>query len=196
MQHLENYQRNKLQEQRPLARNASPISSLDTTSVNVDTRKSSISPITSTGDTKKSDTEATATGGGVSRHLRQGQVIKSSSFDVSKASTNEPTNKLFYSMSVDRLLDRSDSMDEKELRKTFRELVIEFERLKNEFREKEENEKENLQNWIRTERQFQRKISELEEENKQIEKFKIDIERLKQERGSLIRVISRLTKQN
>lgn len=123
--------------------------------------------------------------------------MKSNSVDVVKADNSPDTqNSLFYSLSVDRFLIKSESMTERELRKIFRELVIEFERLKSEVKDKEDREKQTQQDWIRAERQLQRKISELEEENKQIEQYKQEIQRLKEERSSLIRVVSKLSKHN
>lgn len=99
-------------------------------------------------------------------------------------------------MSVDRLLSRSESMSERDLRKLFKELVMENERLKAEAREFDEKEKQRQQEWIRKERQLQRKISELEEENRQAEQWQLEVQRLKDENRSLIRVVTKLSKKN
>lgn len=99
-------------------------------------------------------------------------------------------------MSVDRLLLRADSMGERDLRKSFKELVMENERLKQQLKGLDEKDKQRQQEWIRKERQLHRKISELEEENKEIEHWKQEIQRLKDENNSLIRVVSKLSKQS
>lgn len=122
--------------------------------------------------------------------------MKSNSMDIGKQIANTPVSTLFNSISVDRLLIRSESMSDRELRRIFKELVIEYERLKDQVRTKEELIQQSEQDWIRKERQFQRKVSELEEENKQLEEYKLQIQRLKDENSSLIRVVSKLTKQN
>lgn len=46
----------------------------------------------------------------------------------------------------------------------------------------------------REKRQMQRKLGELEEELKQLDSLKVDNQRLKEENGALIRVISKLSK--
>lgn len=195
MQHLENYQRSKLQKP-AIPRTGSLPHSIDSTDNRADIRQPAASPTASEIDLKHSDTDGS--GGRASRHLKtQGQLLKSNSVDVVKADNSPDTqNSLFYSLSVDRFLIKSESMTERELRKIFRELVIEFERLKSEVKDKEDREKQTQQDWIRAERQLQRKISELEEENKQIEQYKQEIQRLKEERSSLIRVVSKLSKHN
>lgn len=99
-------------------------------------------------------------------------------------------------MSVDRLLLRSESMSERDLRKSYKELVMENERLKRQLKGIDEREKQKQQDWIRRERQMQRKISELEEENRQFEHWKQEIQRLQDENSSLIRVVSKLSKKN
>lgn len=96
------------------------------------------------------------------------------------------------SMSVDRLLLRSESMTERELRKSYKELVMENEKLRRKLDDIDEIEKEK-QDWIRKERQLQRKISELEEENRQLEQWKHESQRLKDENRSLIRVVTKLS---
>ena len=85
-------------------------------------------------------------------------------------------------------------MGERDLRKSFKELVLENECLKQQLKGFDDKEKQKIQEWIRKERQLQRKISELEEENKQIEQWKQEIQRLKDENSSLIRVVSKLSK--
>lgn len=50
------------------------------------------------------------------------------------------------------------------------------------------------QEWNREKRQQQRKISELEEDVKMMDILKSDNQRLKDENGALIRVISKLSK--
>uniref|UniRef100_A0A6G1SLN4 Protein phosphatase 1 regulatory subunit 12A n=1 Tax=Aceria tosichella TaxID=561515 RepID=A0A6G1SLN4_9ACAR len=145
---------------------------------------------------------------GSARHLRQqqqqqqgGPLSKSKSLDISSeyktgqdgASQESPI--LFSTMSVDRLLLRADSMGERDLRKSFKELVMENERLKQQLKGYDDKDKQRQQDWIRKERQLHRKISELEEENKQIEHWKQEIQRLKDENNSLIRVVSKLSKQ-
>lgn len=131
------------------------------------------------------------------RLYKHGQLVKSNSLDIGKQIlANTGASTLFNSISVDRLLIRSESMTERELRKIFKELVIEYERLKDQIRTNDDNDKQSEQDWIRKERQLQRKISELEEENRQLEEYKLEIQRLKDENSSLIRVVSKLTKQN
>lgn len=132
------------------------------------------------------------------RHLRSSQSLnKSKSIDLgANKATNEMTSLISSSMSVDRLLLRAESMDELDLRKSFKELVLENERLKSQVRGFiEDKDKQLQQEWIKKERQLQRKISELEEENKQMEQWKKEIQRLKDENSSLIRVVSKLSKQ-
>ncbi|RWS28945.1 protein phosphatase 1 regulatory subunit 12A-like isoform X7 [Leptotrombidium deliense] len=62
-----------------------------------------------------------------------------------------------------------------------------YESLKSDFERKERE-------WNREKRQMQRRISELEEETKQLESLQSDNQRLKDENGALIRVISKLSK--
>lgn len=113
-----------------------------------------------------------------------------------KSDQQDESPLLHGSMSVDRLLLRADSMGERDLRKSFKELVMENERLKLQVKGFDDKEKQRQQDWIRKERQLHRKISELEEENKQLEHWKLEIQRLKDENNSLIRVVSKLTKQH
>lgn len=128
---------------------------------------------------------------GSARHLKQGQLLKSHSLEINRQNAPQDSSQqvLSSSMSVDRLLLRADSMGERDLRKSFKDLVMENEKLKNLERLRQ-------QEWIRKERQLQRKISELEEENKQIDQWKQEIQRLKDENSSLIRVVSKLSKQH
>lgn len=86
-------------------------------------------------------------------------------------------------------------MTERELRKSYKELVMENELLRQQLKELDSKEKQKQQDWIRKERQLQRKISELEEETKQVDQWKQEIQRLKDENVSLIRVVSKLSKQ-
>lgn len=138
---------------------------------------------------------------GSARHLRSqhGQLSKSKSLELGSGANNQQSSDsplLHGSMSVDRLLLRADSMGERDLRRSFKELVMENERLKQQLKGYDEKDKQRQQDWIRQERQLHRKISELEEENKQIERWKQEIQRLKDENNSLIRVVSKLTKQH
>lgn len=87
-------------------------------------------------------------------------------------------------------------MSERDLRKSYKELVMENDRLKKQLRGIDEREKLKQQDWIRKERQLQRKISELEEENRQLEQWRQDVQRLQDENSSLIRVVSKLSKKN
>lgn len=73
---------------------------------------------------------------------------------------------------------------------------MENDRLKKQLRGIDEREKLKQQDWIRKERQLQRKISELEEENRQLEQWRQDVQRLQDENSSLIRVVSKLSKKN
>lgn len=79
------------------------------------------------------------------------------------------------------------STDSKDFKKLYEESLVQIEALKKELAQKE-------QEWAREKRQQQRKISELEEEVKAIETLKTDNQRLKDENGALIRVISKLSK--
>jgi len=131
---------------------------------------------------------------------QQVQLLKSKSVDLSinqqqQKKQQDEWQLLSSSMSVDRLIARAESMGESDLRKSFKELVMENERLKSQLKGFDDSEKQKQQEWMRKERQLQRKISELEEENKQIEHWKQEIQRLKEENNSLIRVVSKLTKQ-
>ncbi|XP_053209528.1 protein phosphatase 1 regulatory subunit 12A-like [Panonychus citri] len=81
----------------------------------------------------------------------------------------------------------SSSSDSKNFRQLYESLTIEMEKLKKEIRLKEHE-------WNKEKRSLQRKLSELEEEIKQLETFKSDNKRLKDENGALIRVISKLSK--
>ena len=87
-------------------------------------------------------------------------------------------------------------MGERDLRKSFKELVMENEKLRQQLKGFDEKDKQRQQDWIRKERQMQRKISELEEENKQMDHCRQEIQRLKEENSSLIRVVSKLSKQH
>lgn len=74
-----------------------------------------------------------------------------------------------------------------DFKKLYEEALAQIETLKKELVQKE-------QDWNREKRQQQRKMSELEEEVKAIEVLKSDNQRLKDENGALIRVISKLSK--
>lgn len=87
-------------------------------------------------------------------------------------------------------------MSERELRRSYKELVVEHERLKRHLQGIDDREKQRQQEWIRKERQMQRKISELEEENRNLDQWRQEIQRLKDENSSLIRVVSKLSKQH
>lgn len=69
----------------------------------------------------------------------------------------------------------------------YEETVVQLENLRKEMSQKE-------QEWSRDKRQQQRKISELEEDVKMMDMLKSDNQRLKDENGALIRVISKLSK--
>lgn len=141
------------------------------------------------------DDSVSITSGSAPRHLKQGNLLKSRSLEVSQQPPDS-SPLLLGSMSVDRLLLRSESMSERELRKSYKELVMENERLKRQLKGIDEKDKHKQQDWIRKERQMQRKISELEEENRQLEQWKQEIQRLQDENSSLIRVVSKLSKKN
>ncbi|KAI1299614.1 Protein phosphatase 1 regulatory subunit 12B [Halotydeus destructor] len=79
------------------------------------------------------------------------------------------------------------SVDDKDYKKLYEDLLSEYEKLKKDFTTRE-------QDWNRTKRQQLRKISEYEEEVKSIEQLEADNQRLKDENGALIRVISKLSK--
>lgn len=80
------------------------------------------------------------------------------------------------------------SSDEgKDYKKLYEESLQEIEKIKKEFALKE-------QEFSREKRQQQRKISEYEEELKMLEILRSDNQRLKDENGALIRVISKLSK--
>lgn len=141
------------------------------------------------------DDSVSITSGSAPRHLKQGNLLKSRSLEVSQQPPDSSPS-LLGSMSVDRLLLRSESMSERDLRKSYKELVMENERLKRQLKGSDEKDKQKQQDWIRKERQMQRKISELEEENRQLEQWKQEIQRLQDENSSLIRVVSKLSKKN
>lgn len=216
-QHLKNYQDSRLQQQsqqpsptpRPTIARANRSSSMgsslesDGASQSEATRKSSANLADSAGssvdlDESIGDNIPSAS----ARHLRSSQLSKSKSLELSSSgnktdgSTTNDSPLLHGSMSVDRLLLRADSMGERDLRKSFKELVMENERLKQQLKGFDDKDKLRQQDWIRKERQMHRKISELEEENKQLEQWKQEIQRLKDENNSLIRVVSKLTKQH
>jgi protein phosphatase 1 regulatory subunit 12A len=83
--------------------------------------------------------------------------------------------------------DVQSAADEKDYKKLYEQLLVEFDGYKQETARKE-------QESSREKRQMQRKLGELEEELKQIETLKTDNQRLKEENGALIRVISKLSK--
>lgn len=123
------------------------------------------------------------------------QLSKSRSLDIGQHVTGAPKT-IINALSVDALLSRCESMSERELRKSYKELVVEYERLKQHLQGIDDREKQKQQEWIRKERQMQRKISELEEENRNLEQWRQEIQRLKDENSSLIRVVSKLSKQH
>lgn len=127
-----------------------------------------------------------------SRSLDIGQHAKGSVDDDGDAVAKT----LSSSVSVDTLLSRCESMSERELRRSYKELVVEHERLKRHLQGVDDKEKQRQQEWIRKERQMQRKISELEEENRHLDQWRQEIQRLKDENSSLIRVVSKLSKQH
>ena len=98
------------------------------------------------------------------------------------SSSTSLSNSSASSSKVD-LADNSKS----DFKKLYEESLVQIEALKKEFAQKE-------QEWLREKRQQQRKISELEEEVKSVEILKSDNQRLKDENGALIRVISKLSK--
>lgn len=77
--------------------------------------------------------------------------------------------------------------DELDYKRLYEELLVEVDKLKKESHLKE-------QEWNRTKRQQLRKFSEYEEEVKLLAQFETDNQRLKDENGALIRVISKLSK--
>lgn len=190
-QHLKNYQNSKLKQ--PQSSNRTSLQSLDVGDNACDSRKSTTSLDSSATELSYDDSDSIRSGS-APRHLKQGQLLKSRSLDVSQPPP--PDSSLTSSMSVDRLLLRSESMSDRELRRAYKELVIENERLKRQLKGVDENEKQKQQDWIRKERQMQRKISELEEENRQLDQWKQEIQRLQDENSSLIRVVSKLSKKN
>lgn len=159
------------------------------------TRRSATSLDSSTTGLSYDDSEGIVSGS-APRHLKQGQLLKSRSLDAAQQPAPDTGSMLSGTMSVDRLLLRSESMSERDLRKSYKELVMENERLKRQLRGVDEREKQKQQDWIRKERQLHRKISELEEENRQVEQWKQEIQRLQDENSSLIRVVSKLSNQN
>lgn len=191
LQHLENYQQSRLQQPNPRTRSA--VQSLDSDN-NTDIKSSLTSLDSSPSDLSYGDSES-ITSGSAPRHLKQGHLLKSRSLDANQKPP-DAQSVLQGSMSVDRLLLRSESMSERDLRKSYKELVMENERLKKQIRGIDEREKYKQQDWIRKERQLQRKISELEEENRQLEQWRQDVQRLQDENSSLIRVVSKLSKKN
>lgn len=202
-QHLKNYRLSKLQEPQPVRLGTrSSQQSLDSQDDSLDTRQSSASLDSCATELSSRAGESgvsSIASGSVPRHLRQGQLLKSQSLDISQHQQQaaEPaSNSLFGSMSVDRLLSRSESMSERDLRKLFKELAMENQRLKVEIKEFDEMKREKQQEWVRKERQLQRKISELEEENRQAEQWRLEVQRLKDENRSLIRVVTKLSKKN
>ena len=80
-----------------------------------------------------------------------------------------------------------DSGSTPDYKKLYEETLAQMESMKREFSLKE-------QEWSREKRQQQRKISELEEDVKMMDILKSDNQRLKDENGALIRVISKLSK--
>lgn len=188
---MENYQKSKLQQSN--LRTRSTAQSLDSDN-NTDSKLSLTSLESSQTELSYADSEGISSGS-APRHLKQGHLLKSRSLDVSHR-PQDAQSILQGTMSVDRLLLRSESMSERDLRKSYKELVMENERLKKQLRGIDDREKQKQQDWIRTERQLQRKISELEEENRQLEQWRQDVQRLQDENSSLIRVVSKLSKKN
>jgi len=84
--------------------------------------------------------------------------------------------------------------DNKDYKKLYEELLAENEKLRQKIMELEDQDKKRENEFNREKRQMQRKISELEEELKGLEQLKNDNQRLKDENGALIRVISKLSK--
>lgn len=188
---MKNYQESKL-EQTQSRLSKSSIPSLDRDDIS-DSKRSATS-LDSSGTELSYDDSVSITSGSAPRHLKQGNLLKSRSLEVGQPP--DSSLPLLGSMSVDRLLLRSESMSERELRKSYKELVMENEKLKRQLKGIDEKEKQKQQDWIRKERQMQRKISELEEENRQLEQWKQEIQRLQDENSSLIRVVSKLSKKN
>jgi hypothetical protein len=219
-QHLKNYQQSKSNQSQPtrptLKTSRLSSQSIDSDNASADnqeslsrasTRSTTSLDSAATGDDYDDSSIGDNIPSGSARHLRQqqqqhgGALSKSKSLEISsegrpgRLDDSQESTMLFSTMSVDRLLLRADSMGERDLRKSFKELVMENERLKHKLKGFDDKDKQRQQEWIRTERQLQRKISELEEENKQIEHWKQEIQRLKDENNSLIRVVSKLSKQ-
>lgn len=75
----------------------------------------------------------------------------------------------------------------------YEELLVENESLKRAMRDMEERDKKRDQEVSRERRQMARKVSEMEEELQSLEQLKIDNQKLRDENGALIRVISKLS---
>lgn len=163
---------------------------------NTELSKRSTTSLDSTGTELSYDDSDCIRSGSAPRHLRQGNLLKSQSLDIKQQSQLDTSTLLSNSMSVDRLLLRSENMTERELRKSYKDLVMENERLKRHLKSIDDIDKQKQQEWIRKERQLERKISELEEENKQLEQWKQESQRLKEENSSLIRVLSKISKKH
>lgn len=198
IQHLKNYQQSKLQNPQQL-RPRSSVQSLDS-DASADTKQTSSLDLASTTDLSYEDSTSISKSSSAPRHPKPlAQVLKSRSLDINQhAQQQKQQNEsaLPASMSLDRLLLRTETMSERELRKSYKELVVENESLKKQLKGIDERDKQKEQEWIRKERQMQRKISELEEENRQLEHWKQEIQHLKDENSSLIRVVTKLSKKN
>lgn len=103
------------------------------------------------------------------------------------SSSNKSESDITHSASNKLSSSNGSSDDGKDYKKLYEESLLEVERLKKEFAAKE-------QEFNREKRQQQRKISEYEEELKMLEILRSDNQRLKDENGALIRVISKLSK--
>ena len=113
---------------------------------------------------------------------------------ASSAQTNKKTSKPETNQSQTgvSLTERSSSKDSqenqpKDYKILYEQLLVEFDVYKQEVAQKD-------QEVNREKRQMQRKLGELEEELKQMESVMGDNQRLKEENGALIRVISKLSK--
>jgi hypothetical protein len=104
---------------------------------------------------------------------------------VSVAST--PQSVINTSSTHKNLTEKERLQDERDYKKLYEELLGEVDKVRRDMSIKE-------QEWNRTKRQQLRKLSEYEEEVKLLAQLETDNQRLKDENGALIRVISKLSK--
>ncbi|RWS06381.1 protein phosphatase 1 regulatory subunit 12A-like isoform X4 [Dinothrombium tinctorium] len=115
-------------------------------------------------------------------------VLNNLSVGYPATSTSSSSSNVRVRSGSKQSLKESESQSvEKDYRKLYEELLQTYESLKKDYAKRE-------QEWNREKRQMQRRIGELEEECKQLDNFRADNQRLKDENGALIRVISKLSK--